>query len=81
MTSSYHYSCFLFVFQTLIVEEGFLVDLSRILREPLQWDGHCHAAGTVRNLAAGSQADVSTMIFLGGEGRRGEGEGEGWMVF
>ena len=32
-----------------------------------QWDGHCHAAGTVRNLTAGSQAD--DMIFLGGEGK------------
>ena len=60
--------------QTLIVEEGFLVDLSRILREPLQWDGHCHAAGTVRNLAAGSQADVSIMMNLGGMVWRGRGK-------
>ena len=49
----------IFLFQTLIIEEGFLRDLNHILRQALLWDAHCHAAGTVRNLAAGSQADVS----------------------
>ncbi|XP_072042149.1 uncharacterized protein [Amphiura filiformis] len=44
--------------EKLIIEKGFLVDLNRILHEPLLWDAHCHAAGTVRNLAAGSQANV-----------------------
>ncbi|XP_030830696.1 vacuolar protein 8 [Strongylocentrotus purpuratus] len=38
-----------------IVEEGFLEEITTILRRPMMWDAHCHAAGTLRNLAAGSK--------------------------
>ncbi|XP_071855605.1 uncharacterized protein [Apostichopus japonicus] len=38
-----------------IVQEGFIPELGKVLREPYLWDAHCHAAGTLRNLAAGSK--------------------------
>ncbi|XP_022101489.1 vacuolar protein 8-like [Acanthaster planci] len=38
-----------------IVRESFLLELGNLLREPMSWDAHCHAAGTIRNLAAGDQ--------------------------
>ncbi|KAJ8020767.1 Vacuolar protein 8 [Holothuria leucospilota] len=41
-----------------IVKEGFIPELGRVLREPYLWDAHCHAAGTLRNLAAGSKTKL-----------------------
>ena len=62
-----------FSFQILIVKEGFLLEISRVLREPLLWDAHCHAAGMIRNLAAGSQVNVS--LYLPGDGGVTGGQG------
>ncbi|XP_033640606.1 vacuolar protein 8-like [Asterias rubens] len=46
-----------------IVRESFLLELGKLLREPMSWDAHCHAAGTIRNLAAGDQ--LKTIIEKG----------------
>ena len=52
-------------FQMPIVKESFLLELGNLLREPMSWDAHCHAAGTIRNLAAGDQLRVSELQVAG----------------
>ncbi|XP_071503216.1 uncharacterized protein [Diadema antillarum] len=41
-----------------ILEHGFLEEIAVVLRQPMLWDAHCHAAGTLRNLAAGSKTSM-----------------------
>ncbi|XP_033096208.1 vacuolar protein 8-like [Anneissia japonica] len=50
--------------ETPIVQEGFLKELCRLLYEPMIWEVHCHAAGTLRNLAAGDH--IKTILSSGG---------------
>ena len=49
--------------QVAIVESGALLDLKRLLQVKENPDIQCHAAGTLRNLGAENQAQVSLVFF------------------
>ena len=58
-------SCFLycvFHFQAAILKASFLPELRRVLQTKNNWQSQMHAAGTIRNLAAGEHIQVNIKI-------------------